>query len=112
MFIFKYFYENCDRFMKIKKFKKLMIFTFISLAYGSLIEDGRITQEIEQRIGLTKINSIKNKNNLVSKKMIRDIKKSLFFKLLYDMLLYQYECEIWVINETEKRSLGAFEMWC
>ncbi|XP_050431417.1 uncharacterized protein LOC126839986 [Adelges cooleyi] len=78
---------------------------------GSLItSDGKSSQEIKQRIGQAKAAFIKKKKILVSQKISREIKKTFLRTFVWSVALYG--CETWVINEKEKRSLEAFEMWC
>jgi len=47
---------------------------------------------------------------LVSKKISSATQKTFLKTLVWSVALYG--CKTWVINEKEKRSLEAFEMWC
>jgi hypothetical protein len=47
---------------------------------------------------------------LTSKKIHFDIKKR--FIKTYVWNVATYGCETWVINDTEKKKLVAFEIWC
>lgn len=47
---------------------------------------------------------------LTSKKIHLNIKKRLIKTYVWSVATYG--CETWVINDTEKKKLEAFEMWC
>lgn len=77
---------------------------------GNLITSARRSSpETKQRIGQAKTAFINKNTILVSKKIRRAIKKSFLKTFVWSVAFYG--CGTWVINETEKWSLEAFEMW-
>ena len=77
---------------------------------SKITSDGKNVHEIKQRITLAKIAFSKKQKLLTSKKIHLNIKKRLIKTYVWSVATYG--CETWVINDTEKKKLEAFEMWC
>lgn len=69
--------------------------------------DERSSQEIKQRTGQAE-SFYQEKED--SRKINKEIKKTFVKTFIWSVALYC--CETWVMNEMEKKSLEAFEMWC
>ncbi len=88
-----------QRIEQVKKFKYL----------GSVIaEDGKCFEDIKQRIGMAKV-AFKNKKELLTKNMKKDIRKRMVKTLIWPVALYG--CETWSLGKKEVDRLQAFEMW-
>jgi len=75
---------------------------------SEITPDDKSVHEI-QCIELTKTAFSKKHKLLTSKKIHLKIKKRLI--KMYGRSVVTYGCETWVINDTEKKKLEAFEMW-
>jgi len=81
------------------------------LYLGSKITSGgKSVHKIKQRIALAKTAFSKKHKLLTSKKIHLNIKKRLIKTYVWSIATYG--CGTWVINNTEKKKLEAFEMWC
>ncbi|KAL4132882.1 hypothetical protein QTP88_009959 [Uroleucon formosanum] len=96
--------------MKINSTKtKILVEEMVYLG-SKITSDGKSVHEIKQRIALAKIAFSKKHKLLTSKNIHLNIKKRLIKTYVWSVATYG--CETWVINDTEKKQLEAFEMWC
>ncbi|XP_025413749.1 uncharacterized protein LOC112685915 [Sipha flava] len=77
---------------------------------SKITSDGNSVHEIKQCIALAKIAFSKKHKLLTSKKIHLNIKKRLIKTYVWSIATYG--CETRVINDTEKKKIEAFKMWC
>jgi len=77
---------------------------------SKITSHGKSIHEIKQHIALAITAFSKKHKLLTSKKIHLNIKKRLIKTYVWSVATYG--CETWVINNTEKKKLEAFEMCC
>ncbi|XP_012548777.2 uncharacterized protein LOC101741398 [Bombyx mori] len=83
--------------------------TFVYL--GSIISNrGRSETEIRRRIGMAKsamsqLNKIWRDRNILRKTKVQIVETLVF-------LIFLYGAETWILKESDRRHIDAFEMWC
>lgn len=72
-----------------------------------ITSDGKSVHKLKQRITFAKTVFGKKHKLLTSKKIHLNIKKRLIKTYVWSVATYA--CETWIINDTEKKKLEAFE---